>query len=124
MTRARTEFSHDYQSFQYGQSQSSISAQAARRNSYSVGKRAATTYEELVSAEMREGCNMEVAARRVMQQHGSTALGNRMYKSEDIAARFQRLVKRIECEDGCDTTEATRRARLENPLLYRAMNTV
>jgi hypothetical protein len=62
---------------------------------------------------------MEVAQQRVMQQYGSTALHSRMFKNEDASARYQRIAKEIQCEDGCSLEEPTRKARIPNPFLYK-----
>jgi hypothetical protein len=50
---------------------------------------------------------------------------NSIFKGESrLADRFQRLIQKIDYEDGCGLEEATRRARLEQPTLYKALQVV
>jgi hypothetical protein len=90
----------------------------------STFKRAPTTFEGLVNAEMRKGVNSEVAAQRVAQLHGFRAFDqpSRIVKRRgDLLYTFQKRVDDIMHEDGVDATEATRRARQEDPRLFSAM---
>jgi hypothetical protein len=88
----------------------------------SMGKSAPMDFDGAVEAEMRKhSLTREVAGQRISQMFGS-ALPRRIAKGEDANARFQKRVYDIADRDGCDLTEATRRARFENPNLVRAMN--
>jgi hypothetical protein len=93
------------------------------RTQSNYSKAAPTTYEELVEAEMRKGCNVEVAGQRVMQLYGSAALRHRTFaKSEVIADRFEKVAEDAWLADeDCDHCTALRKARLSNPRLFRAL---
>ena len=75
---------------------------------------------------MAKGCNYEMAAQRVCQAHGYDAFNNRMMAkgSQDIEARFRKIVKSLSYEHDISLEEATRLARKRNPHLYRALNSV
>jgi hypothetical protein len=130
MTRARQEFPRVYQSFQeHLASEPTVSQHLSRgggRNQ--VGKRAVgTTFEQMVSAEMRKGVTAEIAAQRVCQLHGFRALDARstIAKSADrIGDRFQEEVYKIADETGCDLTEASQIARRQHPELYKVLQLV
>jgi hypothetical protein len=116
MSRARQEFPETYADYQDFTRRQSTSAQAAARGlNRPAVKRAATTYEDLVAAQMAKGCTMEVAGQRVMQQYGSAALHNRaLGKSSDPALITKRLEARIDevvADTGCERTEALRALR-------------
>jgi hypothetical protein len=125
-TRARREFPETYTDFQDHLSRRSNQPQQMVRGYHGthVGKAAASSYEELVSAEIRKGCSMEIASQRVAQAHGFRALDSRIMKSSNLAARFQKRVDRIAEELGCDLTEACQIARRADPLLFKAMQIV
>jgi hypothetical protein len=53
-----------------------------------------------------------------------THADSRILKSSNLAARFDRIVKRIADEDMCSLEEATRQARYENPTLFKALQSV
>jgi hypothetical protein len=126
MSRARQEFPETYRTYQDDLARQRTSAQRIVRGQHFLGKRRSTTYEDLVSAEIRKGCNMEVASQRVAQQHGFGAMRNRMFAkgAENVVSRFQKRVDQIAYEDNCGLDEATRKARIENPRLFRAMQSV
>jgi hypothetical protein len=103
MSRARNEFFETYQDYQNHLAQQSTSAQRVRRGGHFLGKSAPTTYEDLVSTEMRKGVTMEVAGQRVMQQHGSAALRNRMFKNyrsmeEQLIEKAQEIIDATGCK--------------------------
>jgi hypothetical protein len=56
--------------------------------------------------------------------HGYRALDSRIMKSSNLAARFDRIAKRIADELGCELTEACQIARRENPTLFKALQVV
>ena len=61
MATARREYPDVYQAYQGFQASSPTNEQATRRGNYKIGKSTSPiTYEDLVSDEMRKGCNMEV----------------------------------------------------------------
>jgi hypothetical protein len=113
MAIARREFPDTYRSFQQH-----------TNNSGSTAKRAPSTFEDLVNAEMAKGCNREIAGQRVAQLHGFRAFdnGSRITKRRgDLLWEFQKRVDEIMYKDQVDATEATRRARQEDPRLFAAM---
>jgi hypothetical protein len=124
MSRARVEQPAAYQSFQEFSSDEPTSAQQMRRDRGMTTKAAPTTYEDLVSAQMAKGVTEEVAAQRVMQQHGSFALRNRMIakRGPSITRTFAKAAGEIMAEDNVDRCEALRRLRKERPDWYRALN--
>jgi hypothetical protein len=126
MSRARVEHPVLYSEYQNWLADRSTSRQHMTRGHNLIGKGASTTYEDLVSEQIAKGCSPELAAQRVVQLHGYEAMRNRMFTktAEDITKRFQREVEKIMYEDGCDATEATRLARIENPTLFKALQLV
>jgi hypothetical protein len=124
---ARREYPDAYQSYQSFNASTPINEQATRRGNYKVGKSAPITYEELVSQEMRRGCNMETSAGRVMQKWGSAALRHRAINKNvaTVEEQFTAKAQQIwENDAGCSRTEALRRARLENPALAKALRSL
>jgi hypothetical protein len=112
MAIARQHYPDVYRSYQRHTSNSDTS------------KRAPSSFEDLVNAEMAKGCNREIAGQRVAQLHGFRAFdnGSRITKRRgDLLYEFQKRVDEIMYKDGVDATEATRRARMEDPALFRAM---
>jgi hypothetical protein len=96
----------------------------ASYNKRDMAKSAPMHFDSAVEAEMRKhSLTREVAGQRISQIFGST-LPRRIAKGEDANTRFQKRVYDIADRDGCDLTEATRRARHENANLVRAMNGV
>lgn len=88
-------------------------------------KRSPAIFEDLVSQEMRKGCNMEVAAQRVAQAYGSTALSNRMFKrTYAVENQFRDAAEEIYRSENCSRTEALRKARQEKPTFYKALRSV
>jgi hypothetical protein len=127
MSRARVEHPVAYTDYQDHLARRSTSQQHMVRGHNLIAKSAAsTTYEDLVSEQIAKGCSPELAAQRVVNLHGYRALDTRMFTetAEDITKRFQREVEKIMYEDGCDATEATRLARIENPTLFKALQLV
>jgi hypothetical protein len=90
-------------------------------------KRGPTTFEDLVNVEMAKGCNYEIAAQRVMQLHGANALhyrtiNKRAARAEDAEGELIKRADDIWCDDpGMDRCEALRKARQENPRLFKAL---
>jgi hypothetical protein len=78
-SRTRQRFPDVYRSYQDHLAGSSTQQQSFARSRVrgSYTKSAPTTFEDLVNAEMRKGCNYEIAAQRVLQLHGANALRNR-----------------------------------------------
>jgi hypothetical protein len=126
MTRARNEFPADYQRHQASLVAGSTRDSHARRSASQATKAAPTFYEDLVAEQMAKGCNYEMAAQRVCQAHGYDAFNNRMLAkgSQDIEARFRKIVKSLAYEHDLGLEEATRLARKRNPHLYWALNSV
>jgi hypothetical protein len=124
MSRARIEQPKAYEDFQQFASEEPTSAQHMRRDRGMTTKAAPTTYEDLVSAQMAKGVTEEVAAQRVMQQHGSFALRNRMIakRGPSITRTFAKGAAQIMQADGVDRCEALRRLRKERPDWYDALN--
>jgi hypothetical protein len=125
MSTARREHPDVYRSYQDFHAASPTNEQATRRaigQRYVIGKRAATTYEDLVAQEMRKGVTMEIAGQRVMQQHGSAALRNRaLGKRSDPARITKALDARIDevvNASGCERTEALRWLRKRGELFW------
>ena len=124
MATARREYPDVYQAYQGFQASSPTNEQATRRGNYKIGKSTSPiTYEDLVSDEMRKGCNMEFASQRVMQQHGSAALRHRFLAKNyiPIEAQLTEAAEEIMAEEDCSRTEALRKARLQNPSIYKAL---
>jgi hypothetical protein len=97
---------------------------AIANGSVPVAKRAATDFDSLVSREMKKGVNREIAGQRIAQQFGFRAFdnGSRITKRRgDLIYEFQKRVDEIMWKDQVDATEATRRARMEDPRLFAAM---
>jgi hypothetical protein len=124
--KARVEFPDEFVQHQNYIAESPTSAQHMRR--YPVGaasKRAPTTWEDYIAIELSKGApNEEVAGVRVLQQHGSFALRNRMIRKggPSVSRTFAKRATEIMQEDGCSRTEALRKLRLEEPSLYDALN--
>jgi hypothetical protein len=89
----------------------------------STFKRAPTTFEDLVNAEMKKGVNREIAGQRVLQAHGSNALRNRAInkRAADIADTFGAVAEDIWGNSALDRCEALREARKARPLLFKAL---
>ena len=129
MATARREYPDVYQDYQQFNASTPTNEQATRRGNYKIGKSTSPiTYEDLVSDEMRKGCNMEVASQRVMQQHGSAALRHRFLAIEKnyipIGAQLTEAAEAIMLEEDCSRTEALRKARLQNPSMYKALRSL
>jgi hypothetical protein len=125
LQRARIEFPDDYENFQAFYAGTSTSEQRARRDGYgvNVGKSA----PDLVEIEMRKGCSREIALQRLAQQFGFRAFDNpdRLTKRRaDLTYTFLKRCDEIMDQDGVSATEATRRARLEDPRLFATMQSV
>jgi hypothetical protein len=128
--KARVEFPQDYTTYQQLNAELPTNQQHLRR--YPVGaatKRAPASFEDLVSNEMlRKGVNYELAMQRVCQQYGYPAFNNRamstLAKGQDIETRFRRIAKRIADEEGLPLEEATRKARLRNQSLFKALQSL
>jgi len=99
-----------------------------RRHDQQVKK----SYEQLISEECARGCNETVAAQRVLQAHGYRALDKRdSFIAKGLAAsgvvedRFYKAADDIIERDGLDSRmEGLRKARLENPKLFRALQSL
>jgi hypothetical protein len=125
--RARVENPSAYTDYQDLSSELPTSRQHMRRPVGQTTKRyydEGSSYEDLLARELKKGVNMEVGAQRVLQQFGSAALHSKMYKTENLSDRFARIVKRISESEGLPMEMATREARLRNPNLVKAMNSV
>jgi hypothetical protein len=90
-------------------------------------KRAPTTFEDYVNAEMAKGCSYEVAAQRVAQLRGFPALDHRnLAKSEATAIiaedKLMKAANNVWENSNLDRCESLREARKSNPSLYRRMN--
>jgi hypothetical protein len=113
MAQARKEYPDTYRDYQRWQG--------------TLGKRAPTTFEDYVNAEMAKGCSYEVAAQRVAQLRGFPALDHRsMAKSEATAIVAEDALMKAaqevwESEPAASRTDALRRARQAHPGLYRRM---
>jgi hypothetical protein len=121
MSRARQEFPESYADYQMWLAEQPTNAQHMRRSGYGVAKRAPTTFEDLVTQEMRKGVNMEIAAQRVMQTHGSAALRSRALGPRSDPARItKRLTQRIDelRADGLTGCEALRKLRLDREYFW------
>ena len=129
MQRARLEYPDDYTAYQRFRASNSTQQQygghtAAGGWGNTVGKSAPTTYEDLVNAEIAKGFSRELAGQRVAQAHGYRALdhvGKSLRKGADAQWEFQKRVDEVMYDDGVDASEATRRVRLEDPNLFRAL---
>jgi predicted nucleic acid-binding protein len=122
MSRARQEFPETYADYQDALACQSTAAQATARGGKGVAKSRSATFEDLVRAEMlTKGVNSEVAAQRIMQQHGSFALRSRMAKRAETASdTLQKHACWIAENTGADLTSALRKARELDPALYDA----
>jgi hypothetical protein len=125
MATARQRFPDVYRSYQDHlagvSAQRQHSARADVRASY---RKTAPDYEDLVSEQLAKGFSRELAGQRVAQLHGFRAFdnGSRMAKRAfDVEYEFAKRVEEIMCDDLVDATEATRRARKEDPDLFRAL---
>jgi hypothetical protein len=128
MSRARLEAPKLYMDHQASLVAGPTRDSHARRSSGQATKAAPPTFwEDCVSAELRKGAStVEVASQRAAQQFGYDAFNNRMLAkgSQDIEARFRKIVKSLSYEQDISLEEATRLARKRNPHLYRALNSV
>jgi hypothetical protein len=80
------------------------------------------TFEDYVDLEvMRKGVTREIAGQRVAQAHGFT-LPHRISKADVASADFADAAEAVWQDDtSLSRTEALRKARLENPRLYKRM---
>jgi hypothetical protein len=129
MQTARHQYPQSYTTYQGQLSDRSSRRQAMARGYHLMAAKSAgpDTYEEMLANEMiAKGVNMEVAGQRLAQAFGFEATRNRTFAKNDqtTVKRFQAEVEKIMYEDGCDATEATRLARIENPLLFKAMQII
>jgi hypothetical protein len=127
MTRARTEFPKDYQTYQTLTTELPTNEQHMTRRPIGANKRAPTCYEDLVSEQMLRGCNMEMAKVRVAQLYGYDAQRNypgMVRKGADLSERFAKIVKSIHASEDVSLEEATRLARHRNQALYRALQSL
>ena len=113
MSRARQEFPESYADYQMWLAEQPTNAQHMRRTG--VGKRAPTTYEDLVSAEMAKGCTHEVAAQRIANTYGAArqfprALGKRS-DPRLLTKRLDARIADIVSDSGLSRTEALRALR-------------
>jgi hypothetical protein len=123
-TRARQEFPSTFADYQNHVARQRTSAQHVLRGGHFIGKRG-PTFEDLVSAEIRKGCNMEIASQRVAQAHGFRALDTRMLaKGESIVDRFQKRVDAVMYEEGISAEDAMRKVRRASPHLFRMMQSL
>jgi hypothetical protein len=88
-----------------------------------LSKSAPSTYEDLVNAEMKKGCNCETAAQRVAQLHGYRAFDNRVISKGEVASAVleQAAADLYQSDGSLSRCEALRKARLSNPNLFRKM---
>jgi hypothetical protein len=75
---------------------------------------------------MRKGCNEVVAAQRVMHAYGSSAPQHSSIRkvATDAQASFTDAAAEVYDAEGCSGAEALRKARLQNPALYKALMSV
>jgi hypothetical protein len=128
-SRARMEHPSLYSDYQQHVANETTQQQHTRRAGYGLGKRVPDTFETLVVAEMRKGCTEEIAAQRVVQQHGSAVLRKRMFKrdgsGETLVTRFMAKVDQTMIEEDLyDRSEAMRRVRKRYAHLFGAMQSV
>jgi hypothetical protein len=116
MAYARQQYPDVYRSYQ----------QLTNGNGTTV-KRAPVTFEDLVGEQMAKGCNYEVAAQRVMQLHGAAALHNRAFskrvgRAENAEDELLKSAQDLWLDgDTADRCDALRKARLDNPRLFKAL---
>jgi hypothetical protein len=113
MAYARQQYPDVYRSYQNHVSSSSTS----------YAKRGPTTAQDLIAAEIRKGFSPELAGQRVAQLHGFRAFDTvtpRFAKGVNLEYTFLKRAEEIMDVDQVDATEALRRARLEDPRLFRA----
>jgi hypothetical protein len=90
------------------------------------------SYEQLIAEERALGCNETVAAQRVLQAHGYRALDKRdsfirkgLAAADAVENRFYKaaddIIERDELENRC---LALQKARLENPRLFKALQSL
>ena len=90
------------------------------------------SFEQAVAEEMARGCNETVAGQRVLQAHGYRALDKRdtfiakgLAASAAVEDKFYKAAGDVILRDGLDSRmEGLRRARLENPKLWRALQSL
>jgi hypothetical protein len=113
--QARLRFPDVYASFQ---------RHTANNGSGSYFKRA-PAFEALVEREMRKGFSYQVAAQRIQNLYGSAAPHTTMAKAAAAQADFADAAQDIYQEDaGLSRCESMRKARLDNPQLYKRMQRV
>src|SRR6516225_78242 len=82
-----------------------------------VNKSAPPTYEDLVAAEMKKGCNFQTAAQRVAQLHGFRAFDNQtsFAKADVASAALENVADSLHQSDAslsrCEALRAARKAR-------------
>jgi hypothetical protein len=122
MTLARQRYPRIYQSHQQANAASSTSAQRTAHAGYGSGyrKSAATSYEQLVAAEMAKGVTMEIAAVRIANTYGTARQFPRTFgKSSDPGRLVKRLDARIDevvADTGLTRCEALRELRKSGEL--------
>jgi hypothetical protein len=88
-------------------------------------KRAPTTYEDMVEAEMAKGCNRVTAGQRVLHAYGTSLPHRNISKAAVAQHDFDERAQDIYQDDTSLTRcEAMRKARLDNPGLYKRMQRV
>jgi hypothetical protein len=90
-----------------------------------VSKRAPGLVNSLVEAEMRKGCNAEIAAQRVAQAHGFRAFDNDAdlinKRAWDLGSEFQKRAEYVYGNSAMDRCESLRATRLANPALFKRL---
>ena len=77
-----------------------------------------------MNVEINKGFSRELAGQRVAQLHGFRALDTvtpRFAKGVDVEYTFLKRAEEIMSDDGVDSCEALRRARMEDPRLFRQL---
>ena len=134
MVQARLLYPALFQSYQRWSSGGSAQAQqtAQGETSDQFNKLGRATFEQAVAKEMTRGCNETVAGQRVLQAHGYRALDKRdtfiakgLAASAAVEDKFYKAAGDVILRDGLDSRmEGLRRARLENPKLWRALQSL
>jgi hypothetical protein len=87
-----------------------------------INKSAPATFEDHVAAEVRKGCSELVAQQRVVNAYGNTLPRTSIAKAEVAGAALEEIADQAwQSDAGLSRTEALRKARLENPTLFRRM---
>jgi hypothetical protein len=87
-----------------------------------ISKSAPMDFETAVEVEMRKGVTREVAGQRVMQMYGNLLPRTNIQKAEVAGAALEDIADQAwQSDAGLSRTEALRKARLENPTLFRRM---